>query len=154
MTLSKLKPYSYIVFGLIIIILLVIIGIGLFSQEDKSKLRDTSTPSQKKSLKLDQPKNFDKELTKIDEILPLKDPNYKVEYNKTLNLIMAEVNATSNDDYLQTKEKIENVIKNKGVKDICTLNIFWVAKASPEVRQSIDPKDTITSDCPVVPSKN
>jgi len=156
MTLTKIKPVVIITVAVITAILIILIFGILATKEKTPKQNQTNTTQNqsKKSIKLPQAKNFDDELVKLKSSLPLQGPNYSVKFNGSLNIILAEVKANSAQEYLDTKTKIEEYIKSEEVDNICALNIFWVVKASPEVRNAIDVNDTLTTGCPVVPPKN
>ncbi len=153
MTLTKIKPIAIIGIVGILILIFLIFSVLATQKGNVSKQNPNTTSPPANSIKLQQAKNFDSELTKLKSQLPLKGPNYSVEFSQSLNIVTADIEAKSAQEYLETKTKIEDYIKSKGVDDICSLNIFWLPPKDSSVRKSINAKDLITSNCPVVPHK-
>src|SRR4030042_1833987 len=111
MTLTKIKPIFYIAGSIILIILVVLFTSILFQKEETSTKTNPFPTPKNKSIALKQTDSFQSELAKLANLLPLKSTNYSVEYNQSLNLILAKINPSSNDDYYATKKQIEQQIK-------------------------------------------
>lgn len=148
MNLSKIKPLA--IFGIVILIVILLGAIltGLIFRKEKVptaiEYRPTIPPDAPK--KLQQSSKFDQELAKIKPLLPISGSNYKIEYLRA-NLVMVTIDVKTKTDYLATKQKVEQQIKSKGITDICSLKVFWLAPKDAAVRKSLTPKDLTTTGC-------
>ena len=143
MNLTKTKPLALAV-GILAVIFLVILGILVFSSKKKQSPQEYK-PSPVASLKpvpLRQPSGFEEEKSKLESLLPYKGVNYSIEFLKPVNIIIVKIDAQSQDEFVQVKGDAEQYIKDQGVEDICSLNIFW---ASNNVK--VDADLLITTGC-------
>lgn len=144
--LRKFKPLLFVVPAVLIIILLS--ALFLNGSEKKVAPNTDYEPSipPYTGKKLEQPKEFETELSRIKKLLPLQGSNYVVEY-LSANIIVTKIEANTKEEYLITKSDIEKILKKKGAENICNLNILWVAPRNPTIRRSLQPTDLKTTGC-------
>ena len=146
MNLTKAKPITLAV-GILAVIFLVIVGILVFSSEKKQTPQEYK-PSPLPTLKpvpLAQPSGFSKEKSKLESLLPYKGPDYSIEFHKSVNIIIVKIDAQSQEKFVQIKKEAEQFIKDKGVDNLCPLNIFWVSN-----KVKVDASLLITTGCPSI----
>ncbi len=156
MTLSSIKPYTkLLIIAGIILVLLIIVIISLLPKRQKpqpvGEIAPTQTIPPIQDVRLEQPQNFQTDLQKIAPILPFKSAKFEIVYQQSPNILTATVFATTPQQYLVNKTEAENLIKSKGVSDICSLNIFWNPPLT--LIKKINAQDTITTGCPPSPAR-
>jgi len=146
MNLTKTKPLALAV-GILAVIFLVIVGILVFSSEKKQvpqEYRPSPLPSVK-PVPLSQPSGFEEEKSKLESFLPYKGPDYSIEFLKPVNIIIVKIDAQNQEEFVRIKNEAEQYIKDQGVEDICSLNIFWVSN-----NVKVDANLLITTACPSI----
>lgn len=151
LNLSKIRPIAIIGTVVVIAVILALVGLGLLSrnknQPKPGEIKPSFVPFN--PVKLPQPTGFETELDKIKSNLPYRSEKFTIEYISSINIINVKISATSKDDFLKTKLEVENFFKEKGVKDLCQLSIFWIAPKDRAVRETMTPKDLTTTNCPL-----
>ncbi len=151
-SLTKLKPFAkigLIVAGLLATVILITIIIALLTQKKTQYTPPNPIPSFEPK-KITQPAQFTNELAKIKPFLPYKGQGYSIEFLAQINAINIKVTASSPEEFLTIKKNAENYIKQKGVNNICSLNIFWIPLIDSATRQKLRATDFITSSCPAI----
>ena len=146
MNLTKTKPLALAV-GILAVIFLVIVGILVFSSEKKQvpqEYRPSPLPSVK-PVPLSQPSGFSEEKSKLEPLLPYKGPGYSIEFLKPVNIIIVKIDAQNQEEFERIKNEAEQYVKDQGVEDICSLNIFWVSN-----NVKVDANLLITTACPSI----
>ena len=64
---------------------------------------------------------------------------------KTVNIIIVKIDAQNQEEFVRIKNEAEQFIKDKGVDNLCPLNIFWVSN-----NVKVDANLLITTDCPSI----
>lgn len=142
--LTKIKPLALIAI-VSMIILLMVIGVVVFPKGKKVPQPveyKPSPPTKVNPVKLPQSSGFEVELSKIKSILPYRGLNYSIEFLKPVNIISVKIDASTKTTFINTKKQAEEFIRSKGVKDLCTLNIFWVS-----TKIKVNAKELITTGC-------
>lgn len=151
-SLTNLKPFAkigLIVLGLMIVVILITIIAASLNQSKTKYTPPTPLPSIQPK-KITQPAQFQDEFSKIKPLLPYTGQGYKIEFLAPVNAINITITANSAEEFLSIKKNAENYIKQKGVNNICSLNIFWVPPSNLPIK-TIRATDLITAGCPVVP---
>lgn len=157
MNLTDIKPYSkFIIIGAIIFLLLILAIVSLLPKSPNPQTSNsTQTPTQTvppiQNVQLQQPQNFQTDLQKITPVLPYKNENFEIVYQKYPNIINANVFATTPEQYLQNKAAAENYLKSLGITDICSLNIFWNPPLT--LIKKLNAQNIITTGCPPSPAR-
>ena len=149
MNLTKLKPFAFLA-GFLCLIIVILLLITLFKNSSSSKKAQIYTPPSPPKFSpkaLPQAQNFASELDKIIKDLPYKTATYSLEYLKGANIINVKLFGANENELLTAKQDAEKFIKDKGVTDICALNIFWITQVSQEVRENLNAKNYITTGC-------
>ncbi|HCS78437.1 TPA: hypothetical protein DIV55_01705 [Patescibacteria group bacterium] len=151
MRLSRLKPILITLGTSVIIVLIFIIGSILFSNNNESKNGNqgqiNNQSKQPSPATIPQKPEFKNELEKIIESLPIQGDGFSIEYVKPINLINGKITANSAEEFITVKIAAENALKDKGVQDLCVLNVFWIAQTTQQIRKSIEGKNFITTGC-------
>lgn len=148
MNLTKIKPLT-IIGGILGAILFIVIIFLLFTNKKPQQPQSyqPSIPPRSTQKGLPQAENFQEELAKIQDILPYKTANYSIEYLKPANIVNIKLNGSSEERLLESKREAEAFIKEKGITDLCTLNIFWIPQVSQQLRQTLSAKNFTTTGC-------
>lgn len=147
--LTNIKPLIKYGIALVVIVLIVFTFSILTSERNNnSQEYKPPEPSPVVPQKIPQPVTFKTELSKIKPILPYSGNNYSIEYRDYLNAVEVEITAENREGYLKTKKQAEDFLKSKGLTDICSLNIFWIANIPRDKRADFDGSEVITTGCP------
>lgn len=150
--LTSIKPFA-IIAGVLILTLITLLTAFLVTNRRQPLPSPTPQPSipTVTGAKIPQPSGFENELNKIKPLLPYTGASFTIRYKPSLNILEANIKAKSKEEFLKTRESAENLLRSKGVTDLCKLNIFWVPEVDPAVSDQMSLIDTATTGCPIFP---
>lgn len=152
-TLTNIKPMvKILVTSAALIFGVIILSIVITVLTHKNTPQISTTPPKITPQKITQVPTFINELSKLKSVLPYKAQNYSIEYLEPVNIINVKISASSEDEFIKVKKEAESYITSRGIKDICSLNIFWVPPSNLAPK-TIKATNLITTGCPPIPKR-